>query len=101
MIYFSTLTEALDDLHRRGYTADFDLCSNRLDCPALQLELHPDDFEIVEVHRFEGASDPDDSEIVYAIESKAGLKGTLVTAYGMYSDHFTAEILAKLNIRHV
>ena len=100
MIYFSTLTEALDDLRRRGFTADFDLCSNRLDCPAHQLELHPDEFEIVEVYRFEGASDPDDSEVVYAIESKTGLKGVLIAAYGAYSDHISTEMLAKLSVRH-
>jgi len=100
MTFFSTLTEALDDLRRRGFTADFDLHCDRLNCPAMQLELHPKDFEIVEVYRFEGATDPGDSSVAYAIESKDGLKGVLVDAYGAYADNISADMLAKLNVRH-
>ncbi len=100
MIFFSTLTEALDDLRRRGFTADFDLHPNRLSYSARQMELHPDDFEIVEVYRFEGATNPGDSEVLYAIEGKDGLKGVLVNAYGAYSDNVSTEMLAKLGVRH-
>lgn len=98
---FSTLIEALDDLRSRGYTEDFDLHTDRLNCPAMQLELHPDDFEIVEVYRFEGVTNPSDNEVLYAIESKDGLKGVLVDAYGVYADNISPDLLAKLSIKHV
>ena len=62
--------DALDDLRKRGFTNDFNLKENCVECAGLELELQPDDFEIVEVHRFEGATNPDDSSVLYAIEGK-------------------------------
>lgn len=100
MTNYATLTEALDDLKRRGYTADFDLQPHCIECAAQQLQLHPDDFEITEVYRFEGANDPGDSNVIYAITGKNGLKGVLMDAYGVYSDSLTAEMLEKLRIKH-
>jgi hypothetical protein len=99
MKHFATLTDALDDLQRRGYTADFNLKPHCIECAAMQLELRPDDFEITEVHRFEGATNPDDSEVLYAIEGKNGLRGVLVDAYGAYANSLSAEMLAKLRLR--
>ena len=100
MTNYATLTEALDDLRQRGFTADFDLHPHCIKCEAMQIDLHPEDFEITEVYRFEGASNPDDSEVVYAIAGKNGLKGVLVDAYGAYADSLTAEMLAKLRVKH-
>lgn len=97
---YSTLTEALDDLRRRGYTADFDLRPDCIGYAAMQLELHPDDFAIAEVYRFEGNSNPDDNEVVYAIKGKNGLHGVLVDAYGAYANSLTSEMLAKLSVKH-
>ncbi len=37
-------------------------------------------------YRFEGISDPDDMAIVYAVESRSGLRGTLVDAFGTYAN---------------
>ncbi len=96
---YRTLVEALDDLNQRGFTVDFDLQAHCLACKQPALQLHPDDFEIVEVHRFEGASNPDDSDIVYAIEGKNGVKGVVVDAYGTYADSLSTEMLAKLRVQ--
>jgi hypothetical protein len=60
----------------------------------------PDDFEVTEVYRFEGMTDPDDQSVLYALESKDGIKGTLVNGYGLYSDGATDELIAKLYIAH-
>lgn len=95
---YETLTEALADLQKRGYTADFELQPHGISCAAAALELHPDDFEITEVYRFEGDTSPDDSDVVYAIAGKNGLKGVLVDAYGAYSNPLSAEMIAKLRI---
>ncbi len=96
---YETLTEALADLQKRGYTEDFELQPHGISCAAAALELHPDDFEITEVHRFEGATSPDDSDVVYAVEGKNGMKGVLVDAYGAYSDPLSADMIAKLRMR--
>ena len=41
-----------------------------------------DELTIVEHHRFEGASDPDDMSVLYAIEAKDGTRGTIADAFG-------------------
>ena len=75
---YQSLVDALEDLKLRGYTNDFNLRPQCMECTALQLQLHPEDFEILEVYRFEGMSNPDDNSVVYAIKSRDGLKGVLV-----------------------
>lgn len=47
----------------------------------------PEDLKIIKVYRFEGESDPSDSNIIYIIEAKDGLIGYNMDAYGVYSDH--------------
>ncbi len=95
---YATLTEALDDLKRRGYTLDFDLQPDHIACSTPQMQLQPEEFEIVEVYRFEGASSPDDNDVVYAIEGKHGQKGVMTDAYGAYASQFSTNMLAKLRI---
>jgi hypothetical protein len=97
---YESLVDALDDLKARGYTNDFNIADNCLECKPLSLVLHPNDFEVVEVHRFEGMTDPDDQSILFAIEAKVGFKGTLVNGYGLYSDPVSDALMAKLNIVH-
>jgi len=95
---YATLTDALDDLKRRGYTLDFDLKTSYIECGEVDLQLQPNEFEIVEVYRFEGATSPDDNDVVYAIEGQHGQKGVMTDAYGAYATPFSTEMLAKLRI---
>jgi hypothetical protein len=98
MYSYETVTEALAGLAQRGYTNNFNVQCDSLECKDLNLMLSPEDFEIVEFYRFEGDSNPGDEETVYAIQSKDGVKGVLVNAFGIYSDELTDEILQKLKI---
>jgi hypothetical protein len=61
--------------------------------------FRPQDLTIVEHHRFEGASDPDDMAIVYGIESNSGIRGVLVDAYGVYADPRVSEFLKTVKMR--
>ena len=45
-----------------------------------------DQVVILEEHRFEGVSDPDDMAILYGLETRGGLRGTLADAFGVYAD---------------
>jgi hypothetical protein len=65
---YDTLSEAVDDLIKRGYTTDFLLQKEKecLLCKDNSLELSPEDFTIDEVYRFEGISDPAD-EVLYLL----------------------------------
>lgn len=58
MIY-DTLTEAIADLQKKGYTEDLSLKSNCIECKAFDYRIYTNQFEIDEMHRFEGDSNPD------------------------------------------
>ena len=95
MISYDTVTEAVKGLKERGYTLDFNLKSNCIECEGQKLSSN--DFEIAEVYRFEGNSDPADESVVFAIESSSGVKGILVNAFGVYSESLSDEMIKKLN----
>lgn len=95
---YDTSSEALADLAKRGFTKNFNIQIDCIACKEIDLKLHPGDFEIVEMYRFEGNSDPEDEEVVYAIESKDGVKGVFFSAYGIYGDELSNELIRKLKI---
>lgn len=47
----------------------------------------PEELEILKVFRFEGASDPSDTSILYVIRAHDGMTGYSLDAYGVYSNH--------------
>ena len=63
-----------------------------IECLHSRTQLSASEFEITETYHFDGSTDVDDEVMLYAIESKAGLKGTLVNAYGIYADSISAQI---------
>ncbi|ADB41797.1 hypothetical protein [Spirosoma linguale] len=93
---YDTLTEALEGLRKQGFTQDYNLKPDRLHCQPDNIELRPADFDVVDVYRFEGTTDPGDEMVLYAIEAKNGNKGTLVDAYGTYAEAITPEMAEKL-----
>src|SRR6187431_2192209 len=95
---FETLTEAMVDLRNRGYVHDFNLRSEWIECQPLNLQLKPTEFHVDEVHRFEGMNSPDDSSILFAVQSPTGVKGVLVDAYGAYAESLSAEMIQRLTI---
>ena len=96
---FGTLSQTVDGLKKNGYNLDFNIRGECLVCDSTNTELSENDFEIDEVYRFEGESNPDDEAIVYAISSTDNsVKGTLVDAYGTYYDSASEELVEKLSI---
>lgn len=98
MYSYDTITEAVNGLRQRGFSVDFNLRENCIVCNGEQFD--PNDFEITEVYRFEGQTDPADEAVVYAIESRTGMKGILVTGYGISAEGMSAEMIGKLH-RHL
>jgi hypothetical protein len=96
MYSYDTLSEAVNDLKKRGYDLDFNLRENSLISD--NDTFNADDFEITEVYRFEGDTDPSDEAVVYAIESANGKKGVLVNGYGISSDAMDGDMAKKLNM---
>ncbi len=96
--YVSEL-DAILDLRRRGYTADFELVNDTLREVASGRRFRAEELTIVEHDRFEGESDPDDMSVVYAIESDDGARGVVVNAFGPYAEPGLAAFLQKIRIR--
>jgi hypothetical protein len=97
---YETLSEAINDLKKRGFTEDFSLKPHCLECKTLSLLVDPSDFTVEEFYRFEGMTNPDDSSVLFAIKSKEGVMGTLVDAYGVYAENLTSEMSTSLRLRH-
>ena len=97
---YNSLLEALDGLKAQGYTEDFNLKQNCLECGAGKYQLLHDEFHVDQVYRFESnSSDPDEESVLYAISSeKHELKGILLSSFGIYADPVAEEMLAKLKI---
>lgn len=102
MYNYLTVSEALNDLFKRGYTFDFSLLKEEdcIFCHNKKQSLDADDFEIDEVYRFEGETDPGDEMIVFAISStKHNIKGTLLNAFGIYADANNSKLIEKLHYK--
>jgi hypothetical protein len=96
---YDTVSTALNSLKERGYTKDFNIAFDKLICKETNECLNPKEFEISEVYRFEGESNPSDEAVVYAINSMDGnMKGVMVNAYGIYADAMSDEMIKKLSI---
>lgn len=94
-----TVTGTLKELKQRGYTVDFNIAFDKIICSENKVCLNPHEFEIVEVFRFEGDTNPSDEDVVYAVESKDGhVKGTITSAYGMYAEAASSDMIKKLSI---
>jgi hypothetical protein len=94
-----TLTETLADLADRGFAAAVGAAGGGVRAAGTVRTFRPEDLTIREFHRFEGISDPDDMSIVYAIESRDGTRGTLVDAFGVYSNPAVTRVLERVPIR--
>lgn len=94
---FGTLSETINALSQLGYTHDFNINDECLVCHKTHVILSPEEFQIDKVYRFEGASDPDNQSILYAISSiNSDIKGVLVNGYGISSDESTSKLVEKL-----
>ena len=95
-MWMETLAGAIDDLGRRGFTENLSVVGHQLRVAGSRKSFEPKDLVVREHRRFEGESDPDDMAILYAIEAKGGVRGTLVDAYGVYSDPLISAFMATV-----
>lgn len=96
---YSTVAEAVRGLQARGFQENFEVVADRLSGLDSGRQYRADEVTIVEHHRFEGMSDPDDLSVVYAIEAKDGSRGVLVDAYGVYASPQVSVFLKSVPIK--
>jgi len=83
-----TLASCLNKIVKDGYKENFQVTEDGSRLRSLETEklYNPDEVHIINFFRFEGASDPSDSAILYVVETNDGARGSLTDAYGMYAD---------------
>ncbi|MFB9076681.1 phosphoribosylpyrophosphate synthetase [Flavobacterium procerum] len=95
---FDTVTEALQWLNNQGFTQNFNLDVNCIRYNNNSQSMSPDEFKIEYLFRFEGDTNPGDEDIVYGIVSEVyAIKGVLTSAFGIYADSVSAEMIRKLS----
>lgn len=92
------ISTALNKFLQDGYTANFKALEEGLQCIESSKVYKPGDLMVVNFYRFEGISDPEDNSILYAIEATDGTKGTLIDAYGAYSDPLVEKFMKQVKI---
>jgi hypothetical protein len=94
-----TVTEALAQLRREGYDADYELADGHLRAEGCAV-CTVDDVVVERRYRFEGDSDPGDEMVVFGLLDPAtGRRGTLASAFGINADPALAEHLDVLSTR--
>ena len=96
---YTSMAEAIQELKKRGFTANFELLNKSFRDVDSGRTFKAEDLTIVEHYRFEGASDPDDMSVVYAIESDDGTQGIIADAFGVYANPQLGGFLNNVRIR--
>jgi hypothetical protein len=90
------LAHKIECLNSQGYDKEFSICEEGLRCLNTGEIFQPEDVKILEHQRFEGTSDPDYMAILYIIETKNGLKGSVVDAFGVYANPELFDFMKKV-----
>ena len=88
----------LKALETRGFTTNFEFLNNTFCAVDSGKTFKAEELSILEHHRFEGVSDPDDESILYAIETSNGIRGTIADAYGVYSNPELEAFMEKVKM---
>ena len=92
----NSLSTCVNKLVSDGYTINFKVDEQGLVAVEEGKHYKPSQVHIKNFFRFEGASDPADNSILYAIELDNGTKGTLIDAYGSYNDPLIGKFIEQV-----
>lgn len=81
-----TLSVVMNRLSDKGYKEQFRLTNNGLSMTSTGKTLTPSELTIKNRYRFDGMTNPDDESILFALETKEGVKGTLVVSGDVHSE---------------
>ena len=96
---YTSMAEAIQELKKRGFTANFESLDKAFRDVDSKRTFKAEDLTIVEHYRFEGASDPDDMSVVYAIERDDGTQGIIADAFGVYANPQLGGFLTNVRMR--
>jgi hypothetical protein len=91
-----TISEAVDRLAKRGFRETFQADEDG-SLRVAEVVYAPEVLIVEEVVRFEGASDPQDEAVLFALRSPDGqTAGTLITTYGPQAEPALVEATRRL-----
>jgi len=95
-VSMKTMVSCLNMLMAKGFDTQFKATRVGLKSLTTDQVYKPGEVKVINFYRFEGESDPADNSIVYAIETETGERGTLVDAYGPYSDTVVTSFMKEV-----
>jgi hypothetical protein len=94
--WMKSLSSCSNKMKDDGFKEDFQVTKNGLSSYSDSKNYTPAQVRILNFYRFEGVSDPGDNSILYVMETDDGRKGTLVDAYGAYSDSDVSKFIVQV-----
>ena len=99
LTFMTDMQKCLNKLETQGYTDQFKVEKKLLQSlTESKKKYKAKDVKAANFYRFEGITDPGDMSILYAIETCDGRRGTLIDAYGLYSDEETGAFMQDVDI---
>lgn len=92
----TTLSECMEIAVERSFSMQFVVNNGGISVINTEKIYLPQEVQLHNFYRFEGASDPDDASILYLIETTDGMKGTIADAYGVYADDRLTKFLTQV-----
>ena len=96
---YDNLVQATTAFADRGFTGQFKYVNNHLVLLETDSRYQANQLQIVEYHRFEGATNPSDMSVIFGIETDDGMKGTLIMAYSAEADMDLLSFIDKVKIK--
>src|SRR5690242_6587789 len=97
MVEPQTVSEVIARLEKDGYTEGFKSHKEVMRIFPKDIEIDPEDLIVDKIYRFEGETNLDDEEIIFALSCpKLNIKGTYVVAFGSKMDVMDTEMVHKL-----
>lgn len=91
-----TLVDVLEDLKAVGYSNSFAFNNGALRCLESENRYPADQLSVRAIYRFEGASNPNDATVVYALRAQDGTCGVFTDAFGPEGDAKASAFLASV-----
>lgn len=91
--YYERADAALKKLAEEGYTIDFNIEFE-------DIAVHADNYQIDQLYRYEGITNPDDETSVYGIQNKlTGVKGVFIAGNLSFIEGKKRDLLIALEIK--
>ncbi|WKK80114.2 hypothetical protein [Marivirga arenosa] len=87
----NTIKEKIEELKGKGFSEDFFFENGKLNTENDSFDKN--EIQDIKEYRFEGKSNPDDLSILYQIQTKSGVKGTIADGFGPSANQELTEFI--------